>query len=272
MLADHLVLTTSQITQALFGSPRACQQRLARLRRLELADRFTPPRSPHGGSVQAHWTLGRLGLDLHAAARGDPTTTPRAAKTRVARLAERPSLPHLLGVNGFFSALLGRARQHTSTTLTRWWSEPVSSHMFPGVFPDGHGLWREAGATVGFFLEFDTGTEALAVLVDKLGGYEQLARDQGPIYPVLFSLHSHRREANLHAALGGRQWLVPVATAVRPTPDPSAAVWAVVGAGTANRARLTDLPSDNGPNHRRNPNWTDATRTADITGDTHPQQ
>jgi hypothetical protein len=260
------VLTTSQITQALFGSLRACQQRLARLHSLELVDRFTLPRPPTGGSVEWHWTLGRLGLDLHAAARQEPITTPRAAKTRVARLAERPSLAHLLGVNGFFTALLARARTRPGAGLTRWWPESVASQTFHAVFPDGHGIWREDGRTVGFFLEFDTGAEALPVLSGKLGGYEQLARDHGPVYPVLFCLHSHRREANLHAAFSGRVGQAPVATAVRPLPDPSAAVWALVGTGTANRVRLADLPTDHGPNHQHNPNWIDGVLAADISG------
>jgi hypothetical protein len=259
-----LVLTTTQVTQALFGSRRACQQRLARLRSLELVDCFTTPRSPRGGSGQAHWTLGRLGLDLHAAARQEPPTTPKAAKARMARLAERPTLGHLLGVNGFFTALAQHARHRPGTRLTRWWSERTTTRMFPGVFADGHGLWRENGRVTGFFLEFDVGGESLTVLVNKLGGYEQLAADGGPVYPVLFSLHSRAREANLHATLASHPRRVPVATTVRPTPDPSGPVWALVGQPLDRRLRLADLPSDHGRDTNRNPNWVDGHLTADI--------
>jgi len=133
------------------------------------------------------------------------------------------------------------------------------------VFPDGHGLWRENGHTVGFFLEYDTGSENLPRLIDKLGGYEQLAADGGPVYPVLFSLHSRARETNLHAALDGRRGRVPIATTTRPTADPSAPVWAIAGRDTGPRLRLADLPSDHGHRSRRNPTWSDAQLTDGVT-------
>ncbi|HEY7224677.1 MAG TPA: replication-relaxation family protein [Micromonosporaceae bacterium] len=269
LLDEHLVLTTGQIDHALFGALRACQRRLAHLRGLELVDRFTLPRPRSGGSVQGHWALGRLGLDWHAAAREEPPATARAARLRLARLAHRPTLAHLLGVNSFFTALMGVARNRPDTALVRWWSEPTATRLFTAVFPDGHGLWHENGRTVGFFLEYDTGTENLPRLVDKLGGYEQLAADGGPVYPVLFSLHSPARETNLHTALAGRLGRVPVATTTRPTPDPSAAVWAPVGGDPARRLRLADLPSDHGPRSRRNATWPDGQLTDDTGRDSH---
>ena len=42
----------------------------------------------------------------------------------------------------------------------------------PGrVRPDGFARWREGEAWCEFFLEYDTGTEAVGRLVDKLSGY-----------------------------------------------------------------------------------------------------
>src|SRR5690606_16780441 len=67
LLDEHLVLTTEQIDQALFGALRSCQRRLAHLKELELLDNFGTPRDrERGGSGQPRWVLGRLGLDFHA--------------------------------------------------------------------------------------------------------------------------------------------------------------------------------------------------------------
>jgi hypothetical protein len=243
----------------LFSSSRAAQDRLRQLHSLELLDRFIPPRNRRlGGSQPTRWTLGRLGFDLHAAGARGAFTTVRTARQRLAYLAESPTLAHLLGVNGFFTGLLAHARTHPDAHLQRWWSETEAARRFAGVHPDGHGLWREGDQLVGFFLEYDTGSEDLARLVEKLAAYERLARSGGPTYPVLFSLHSPDRETHLHAELGGVASRCPIATTVRPTDAtrrPAGPVWAVVGQPPRARVRLADLRSDHGPEHPRNPNW-----------------
>jgi hypothetical protein len=262
LLSDHLVLTTYQIRAALFSSSRMAQHRLHQLHSLELLDRFAPPRNRRlGGSGPTRWTLGRLGFDLHAAGQRGTFTSARAARQRLAHLAESPTLAHLLGVNSFFTDLIGHARTHPGSRLQRWWSEPETARRFVGVHPDGHGLWRDGDHLVGFFLEYDTGTEDLPRLVAKLAAYERLARGGGPAYPVLFSLHSPDRETHLHAALGDVASRCPIATCIRPAGldaaagGPAGAVWAVVGHHPQVRQRLGDLPSDHGPDHPRNPNW-----------------
>jgi len=170
-------------------------------------------------------------------------------------------LQHLLGVNGFFTDLMAHARTHRDTDLQRWWSESETARRFVGVHPDGHGLWRDGDRVVGFFLEYDTGSENLPRLVEKLAAYERLARGGGPTYPVLFCLHSSERERHLHAALGEVASRCPIATTVRANgangalDGPAGAVWALVGHDPQQRRRLGDLPSDHGPDHPRNPNW-----------------
>jgi hypothetical protein len=234
-----------------------CQHRLHQLHSLELLDRFAPPRNRRqGGSGPTHWTLGRLGFDLHAAGLRGTFTSTGAARQRLAHLAESPTLHHLLGVNGFFTDLLAHARTHPHTRLQRWWSEPEAARRFVGIHPDGHGLWRDDARVVGFFLEYDTGSEDLPRLVEKLAAYERLARGGGggPIYPVLFSLHSADREVHLHDALGTVASRCPIATTVRPA-TPAGPVWALVGHDPQQRRCLADLDSDHGPDHPRNPNW-----------------
>jgi hypothetical protein len=101
----------------------------------------------------------------------------------------------------------------------------------PRIRPDGHGIWAEAGRSVPFFLEYDTGTERpLQRLVDKLDGYADLARVTGRVWPVLFWLHSAARERHLHRLLAEGGGYPLVATAARDDAaaggtSPAEAVW-----------------------------------------------
>lgn len=257
-LADHQVLTTPQITTALFSSTRACQQRLKTLHTTGFLDRFRW-RRPGSGSLPWHWTLGPLGHALHAAAHAQHPPTPRQLRDRLERLAANPRLQHLLGVNQFFIDLAAHARTHPDTSLDRWWPEHHTAARFLGIRPDGHGLWTATGATVGFFLEYDTGTENLARVVRKLDAYDKLARAGGPTYPVLIRLPNRNRETHLHHHLTHRpSALVPVATSLHDD-HPADPVWAHVGATTRGRISLIDLPSDHGPDTPHNPTWTEGT-------------
>ena len=120
-------------------------------------------------------------------------------------LTRRADLRHLLGVNQFFTDLAGYARTHPGAGLHRWWAtarclqagafaaDPDDLRQLAyrapirpdahGVFTDNHpdnpddpddpgepGELEKAGlATVPFFLEHDTGSERLAVLVPRAG-------------------------------------------------------------------------------------------------------
>lgn len=270
LLADHQVLTTTQIATALFSSLRMCQHRLHQLQSLDLIDRINLPRNRrHGGSPPGHWALGRLGHDLHADDDAPPVSA-RTASHRLGRHARSPTLAHLIGTNGFFTDLLGHARTHPHTALLRWWSEHQAARRFAGIRPDriqpdGHGLWHHHNRVVGFWLEYDRGSENLPRLVQKLGHYDRLARSGGPTYPVLFSLDSPTREANLHQALAGTASRCPIATTARhgAAHGPAGPVWALVGHGTTDRVHLHDLDSDHGPDDPRNPNWVDGQLTLD---------
>ncbi|WP_390624041.1 replication-relaxation family protein [Fodinicola feengrottensis] len=80
------------------------------------------------------------------------------------------------------------------------WLNPEQTHeQYPPYNArlrcDGHGAWREDGRTVGFYLEYDTGTESQSVLLDKIEAYEQTtATGHLPPHPVLFWLPSTQRE------------------------------------------------------------------------------
>jgi hypothetical protein len=253
-LADHEVLTTVQITHALFGSVGFAQRRLLTLYRLGLVDRFRPLR-PGGGSYPWHYVLGHVGAQFVAAGRDEPPPRPARTTERVRRIAASRLLDHQLGVNQLFVDLAAAARTRAGMRLERWW--PAQRCAQPGAFslglvspirPDGHGIWAQDGTRVAFFAEFDTGTEAHRVLVNKLAGYDQHVTAGGPAWPVLFVLTSLARERHLHEVLaagaGPGRNLVPVATMARDAlaadAGPADAVWLLHGAGDTPR-RLIDL-------------------------------
>ncbi len=126
----------------------------------------------------------------------------------------------------------------------------LQSFVPPGTFTigvihaDGLGIWTEGDATVAFYLEHDTGTEALPVLANKLHGYDNLRRRGGPAWPVLFWLHSTLRETHLHRRLTEARPAVPVATAARDRlgdRSPADAIWHL-HATTAPLLPLAALP------------------------------
>ncbi|MFD0583076.1 replication-relaxation family protein [Dactylosporangium darangshiense] len=201
-LHDHQVLTIEQITAALYDARKTATDRLLRLYRLGILERFqhTTP-----GRRTLYYVLGLLGAEIVAALRGDPT--PRAAEVvaRQRRIAMSPHLAHLRGVNQFFIDLIAHARHTPDAGVMRWWSErqcaeplrfgSVSMHR---VRADGHGIYAEGQRRIAFFLEYDRGTESVPLLLDKLKRYEQLTAQGGPAWPVLFFLPDRARERQLH--------------------------------------------------------------------------
>ncbi len=243
VLAEHQVLTTTQVTQLAFPSLDVAQRRLLRLTRLGILDRFRW----HAlvGSEAWHYTLGPAGAALVAAERGVEAPRPADLRRRALRLAASPRLAHLLGVNGWFCALAEEARTHPGTALVAWWSERrCAEHYGELVRPDAYGAWTENGRQVEFFVEYDTGTEPLARLTAKLGDYAELAVAGGPDHPVLYWLPSTIREAHLHQLLAQRPPTGPVATATAEAAaaldaNPAGPLW--LTPGSQRRRPLIDL-------------------------------
>jgi hypothetical protein len=254
-LYDHQLLTTAQIAHALFPSLDFAQKRLLKLLDAALLDRFRPLRHG-GGSYPWHYLLAQPGLELVAAARGDELPRRDAALARRRSLTRTRLLTHLLGVNQFFIDLAGHARLHPDTGggLQRWLSArqcqtwgafgPIA---ITRVRPDGHGVWREHGQTVPFYLEYDTGTETLDEIASvKIARYREHVQSSGPRWPVLVSLHSAVRERNLHRRLATGKLPLPVATYARDHAaaagdSPADQAWLVHGADRVGRLRLAEL-------------------------------
>lgn len=271
LLDEHQTLTSTQISAILFRTRATATNRLYVLRQIGWVDRFTPIRPT--GRLDTHWVLGPLGAHwaAHHDARTPPTT--KAARERREAIAASSHLQHTDGANNVFVALLAHARTHPGTRLARWWS-PARSAAATGrrVHPDGHGVWEEPDpptgriSQVGFWLEYDTGTETLGRLIAKCDPYRRLRRDGGPDYPLLIWLPNPTREANLHRKLNGEAAYLGLTLA---TTTPAAAdahpdqitgpIWKIAGNGRK-RQRLTELPcrpGKAGPYHPGPPTPTD---------------
>lgn len=265
-LYDHQLLTTAQIAHALFPSLDFAQKRLLKLLDAGLLDRFRPLR-PGGGSYPWHYLLAQPGLELVAAARGDELPRRDAALARRRSLTRTRLLAHLLGVNQFFIDLAGHARLHpdTGAGLDRWLSArqcqtwgAFGPTLMTRVRPDGHGVWRERGEIVPFYLEYDTGTETLEELASvKIARYREDVDGYRPRWPVLVSLHSAVRERHLHQRLATANRRLPLAVATYARDhaavtgqSPADQVWLVHGADRIGRLRLAELATaaeDPGP-------------------------
>jgi hypothetical protein len=188
-----------------------------------VVDRFRPHHTP--GSAPYHYVLGLLGAALLAAQRDQEPAKLGYRRDRTLALAHSQRLQHLLGVNGFFTALAATARRHPDAALEVWWSEQRCTQQWGQlVRPDGYGRWREHQQRVDFFLEYDRGSEPLRRLAGKLPGYLELVHATGIATPLLLWLPTPTREAAARRALAGTG--LPVATATsHPDHTPAGPLW-----------------------------------------------
>jgi hypothetical protein len=239
MLHLHRVFTTHQLADLAFDSDARARHRLLVLSDLEVLDRFRPRRET--GSAPWHYVLGRLGAAVVAVERGKDPDDPywRAAKALAVESSQR--LDHMIGVNGFFAALVREGRLSGGRSqLVEWQSERrFAARWGEVVRPDGFGRFAEDGSEVSFCLELDNGTESLDRLAGKLPGYADLAVVLGASPWVLFAFPSPRREAEARDALARAP--VPVATAVvSPRGSPAGTLWLPAG-GSFSRTSLAGL-------------------------------
>jgi Replication-relaxation len=214
LVGEHRVLTTGQLTALGFANLTTARHRLSVLVRLGLLRRFRP--HPPTGSAPWHYVLGPVGAALLGAEdRDERKWAPQVRADRQLGLERSPRLGHMTGRNQFFVALAAHAREHGGE-LRQWLNETqAAAHAADGLLaggiwdrlprPDGAGTWAEDGRAVSFLLEYDLGTEHLAVLTAKLDGYALLASvlaDAGQAAPpLLFCFGSPRREQTARRAL-----------------------------------------------------------------------
>lgn len=225
LIAEHRVLTTGQLTTALFTDPGKTRQRIGILRTAGLIETFRPPSA---AMAQLHCVATAKAVKLLGYG-GDTVPMPPTGKGQAATAAAlRPDLNHLRGVNEFFCRLVAHSRTRPGCSLEEWRSEWSTVRLFPGrVRPDGFARWRDGEAWCEFFLEYDTGTEPLHRLAAKISGYADLMHTADTCSPVLFWLRTPGREQYLHTLLDRTGPEVPVATAVGDPADAviAAAIW-----------------------------------------------
>jgi Replication-relaxation len=225
LVLEHRVLTSLHCAQLVFASPVTARHRLVILTGLRVLDRFRPTWQLGQGSPPWHYVLGPAGAAVLAAERGVSVAELGWRRDRTLSIAHSPQLAHQVGVNGFFAALAAHARRRRDAALLAWWPERRCAERWGQlVRPDGYGRWRQAGAEVDFFLEYDRGTEDLGRLLAKLDGYAELAAVSGIATPVLWWLPSPGREASFRAPAARPG--VPVATATAQAgAGPAGPVW-----------------------------------------------
>ena len=214
LVAVHRVLTTGQLTALGFGNLTTARHRLSALVRLGLLRRFRP--HPPIGSAPWHYVLGPTGAAmLGVEDRDEKRWAPHVRADRQLALERSGRLAHMTGRNWFFAALAQHARQHGGE-LREWLNEADAAARYEHTAisrddrarlprPDAAGTWAQDGRVISFLLEYDTGTEHLAVLAGKLDGYYVLAAGLAwheQVCPVLlFCFGSPRREQAARRAL-----------------------------------------------------------------------
>jgi hypothetical protein len=124
------------------------------------------------------------------------------------------TLPHTLGVNDVFVALAAAARRATAGGANEALEECRSAAPCERrrCKPDGFGRYRRRDITVGFFLEYDRGTERAAAYAAKFDAYYRYrnsgesARDYTDFPVVLFVTTSELAEYRISEA-ARRAWL-----------------------------------------------------------------
>lgn len=235
ILAEHRVLTTDQVVDLAFDSAITARHRLGVLTSLRLVDRFRPYRP--AGSAPWHYVLDVLGAAV--AWEDDETALASWRRDKALAIATSSHLGHLVGTNGFFTALIRTARGSSSRCRLRTWRSErrCAAEWGDLVRPDGFGEWAEGGVDVRFFVEWDMGTERLERLAGKPPGYGDLAAVLGNATWVLFAFPTPRREITARYSMKTAQ--VSVATAVLGQGESPAGVWLPLD--EQRRRRLVDV-------------------------------
>ena len=200
-LYRHRVFTTDQLAEMYFDNLNTAQHRLTTLYKLRLVDRFQPLDHRYA-SLPYHYVLDQLGAMVVAAKRGEDPDKSRWRADKALAIGKSQRLRHLIGLNGFFSALVAESRRRDDCDLSLWWSEGHCASQFDRIAqPDGLGVWEEAGKRIAVCLEYDRSTEALERLGKKLKSYCDLQVASGLAYWICFCFCHQRRESGARRVL-----------------------------------------------------------------------
>jgi hypothetical protein len=225
-LAVVRVLTNPMTERLWFTSAITARHRMQALAAAGVVTGYRPLRAG-GGSHPVHYQLTPLGAHIAATAAGsDPEPARNAAKNALERIAAgRAYLAHTTGVAWVWTGLT--AAEKDERGVLRWWDNRAAAELYKArnLIPDAVGIWAEHDAEpIAWALEWDTGTERHAVIIDKINRYweahnrpsayssDEVAYALGTARPVLLiGVPSHGRERALRATIARR--LAELATA-----------------------------------------------------------
>ncbi|RRR98213.1 replication-relaxation family protein [Glycomyces terrestris] len=265
-LAEFRLFTLEQLCRLFFTSMSAARDRLS-----TLFERGFLARSRPSTRAAYRYYLGPLGLRLLHADRvaayeqssvddygnravPNPGRAPTAAKAReygegVFLSSQRP---HREGVSDFYSRLVASTRAHPETRLIQWEIETSQHRWWTALSlrPDGIFDLDIAGLVRPFWFEFDTGTETIDRLVEKVRRWnsfiERHLKMSWTLPLMLIELTKPGREDNLHAWLELLGTVQGVATTVTArSADPLGPVWRVCGDRPDSLRPLAEIPPPN---------------------------
>jgi hypothetical protein len=231
---EHRFLTTHQVHRLHFSSHSRARDRLNKLHRMRVLERFRP--RAETGSHPFYYVLDDVGVAIVAAHKGIDTKELAYDKHRALSQVYSPRLAHMTETNDFFTVLAQAPGAH----LVAWRGEKSCAGRWGGlVFPDGGGVVKTSEGTVSFFLELDGGTESGPRLADKLAAYSEIAGMPDCPGALLFCFPSNERESHARKSLYGCGMTVATAVLADHMADPLGANWLPLGAGR--RVSLIEL-------------------------------
>ena len=189
-------VTAGQAAILTYGSLRVAQRRLAKLVEYGMLRSFWAANAQRPRGRHAYRLTDAQRRDLERRIWGEQ-------RRRRQPRGDESSMVHHLAVHDLLVGLLGAAQPEMG--LLAWLPERVCEPLFDGYLrPDALaavGVGRRLSLT---FIERDTGTERLAVVLAKARRYVAVLRSQHETHPVqvAFVADTRRRAASLSAALG----------------------------------------------------------------------
>lgn len=229
LLFEHRILTTHQIYELHFPSPRRARRRLRILEQAGILWSWRPHRPT--GSHPNHYTLGPRGLEIVAGERGVEVRHLGVTLKRLHAQQWSSKREHQIEVNGFFSRLALACRaEHPEAELAEWLSAERCARIWNAfVRPDGLAEVSISARLLGAFVEVDRGTEDLPRLAEKLHGYRRVSGLSNAPDALLFVFPTERREAEARRVLANPGMPLYTSTRERTRRDPLGAIWLQIG-------------------------------------------
>lgn len=237
---EHRFLTTPQSSRLHFGSYPRARDRLFKLYRMRVLDRFRPRRGT--GSYPWHYVLDEIGIAIVSAYLGVEPKDLRYDKEKALAQVFSPRLLHASQVNDFFTNL-AKALKEEGLRLGSWLGERGCALFWKGMIrPDGYGRIERTGRTVSFFLELDGGTEDLSRLARKLDRYATVAGLPEAAHTLLFCFQTPARERSARRVLYDCGLAVATAAFPEHMQDPLASIWLPIGG--SRRKAITEFAAN----------------------------